>query len=60
MKSLSWINYGSQYNFTHVVEYKRLRGYFTYHGVNPSKFLNYVYNEKDCVYDNGKINIWNL
>jgi len=54
------LNYGSQYNFTHVVEYKRLRGYFTYHGVNPSKFLNYVYNEKDCVYDNGKINIWNL
>ena len=54
------LDYGSQYNFTHVVEYKRLRGYFTYHGVNPSKFLNYVYNEKDCVYDNGKINIWNL
>jgi len=50
----------SKYNFTHVIEDKRLHGLFTYHGVQPSKFLYHIYDKKDCIYDNGNINIWIL
>lgn len=52
------LKYG-KFNFTHVIENKKIpHGYFAYHGINPSKFLKYVYDENDCIYDIGKICIW--
>jgi len=51
----------SKFNFTHVIEDKRIsHGYFAYHGINPSPFLDYVYNTKDSIYDNGKVCIWSM
>lgn len=51
----------SKFNFTHVIEDTRIpHGSFTYHGINPSKFLEYIYGEKSCTYDNGNVNIWFL
>jgi len=51
----------SRFNFTHVIEDKRIpHGYFAYHGINPSPFLDHVYNTKDSIYDNGKICIWSI
>jgi len=52
--------YRSRFNFTHVIENKKIRGSFAYHGVQPSKFLNYIYNKKDYIYDNGRIGVWFL
>ena len=50
--------YGT-FNLTHIIESKKIpHGSFVYHGINPSKFLNYVYDKNGCVYDNGKVCIW--
>ena len=50
----------SRFNFTHVIEDKRIHGYFAYHGINPSPFLDYIYNTKGSIYDNGKVCIWSI
>jgi len=51
----------SRFNFTHVIEDKRIpHGYFAYHGIKPSPFLDYVYNTKGSIYDNGKVCIWSI
>ena len=52
--------YSSRFNFTHVIEDKKLHGKFTYHGINPSKFIHDMYDKKNCIYDNGAVGGWNL
>jgi hypothetical protein len=54
------LEYG-KFNFTHVVEDKEIpHGSFAFHGINPSKFLGYIYDVSNCVYDNGVIGVWSL
>jgi len=49
-----------KFNFTHVIEDKKIQGLFKVIGYTaPSNFLNYVY-ERNCIYDNGVIRVWNL
>ena len=51
----------SKFNFTHIIEDKRIpHGYFAYHGIRPSKFLDYIYDRNGCIYDNGEVCVWNL
>ena len=51
----------SKFNFTHVIEDKRIpHGSFVYHGIRPSKFLDYIYDRNGCIYDNGEVCVWNL
>ena len=52
----------SDFNITYVVENKRTTGNIItwHHGNYPSKLLYLAYNEKNCIYDTGNINIWRL
>ncbi len=53
--------YRSKFNFTHVIENKGIpRGSFAYHGIHPSKFLDYIYDRNGCIYDNGRFAVWNF
>jgi len=53
--------YRSKFNFTHVIENKKIpHGSFAYHGIKSSRFLEYVYDKTNCIYDSGNINIWRL
>ena len=50
-----------EFNITHLVENRKCKGNISWHhSSNPVKLLHFAYNEKDCVYDCGNINIWNL
>lgn len=54
------LKYG-KFNFTHVIEDKRIpHGYSAYHGIKPSKFLDYIYDINGCIYDNGEVGVWHL
>lgn len=49
------------FNITYVVENKRAKGNIMWgHGVIPSKLLQLAYDEKNCLYDIGKIRTWTL
>lgn len=53
----------SRFNLTHVIEDKRIHGrWFSHHGYKPSEFVHSLssYGEKNCIYDGGNINIWEL
>lgn len=54
--------YRSKFNFTHVIEDKRIpRGYFSpLSGIYRSEFLGFVYDSDNCIYDNGDICVWDL
>ena len=54
---ISYQNFGIKY----FVENTRTNGdVLWHHGMYPSKLLHYAYEEKDNVYNNGKIRIWKL
>ena len=48
-------------NITYFAENTKARGnVIWHHGRYPSKLLHHAYNEKGCVYDCGKVRVWNL
>jgi len=50
-----------EYGIKYFVENLRAGGNVVWHhGVYPSKLLHFAYNEKDCIYNNGRVRIWNL
>lgn len=49
------------YNITHFAEHTNARGdVIWHHGRYPSKLLHYAYDEEGCVYDCGKVRVWDL
>jgi len=51
----------SRFNLTHVVENTRTQGgWLSHHGYRSSEFMRSIYEEKDCIYDCGNTNIWEL
>jgi hypothetical protein len=51
----------SNFNISYVVENTKAMGsVIWHHGRYPSKLLHYAYDNGDCVYDCGKVNIWKL
>lgn len=51
----------SDYNISYVAENTMTGGnVFWHHGIYRSKLLHYAYDNDDCVYDCGKVNIWKL
>lgn len=51
----------NEFNFTYVVQNKNMQNnMFSKHGYFPSNFMKSIYEEKNCVYDNGNTNIWKL
>ena len=52
----------SDFNITYIVENKRTNGNVItwHHSPYPSKLLQLAYNEKNCIYDCGNINLWSL
>jgi len=54
--------YRSEFNFTHFVENKKIDGRRVFGSdiVYPSPFLDSIHEEKECVYDNGNVRIWDL
>lgn len=53
--------YPQDYNITHVVENKKTNGDVVWHhSSHPVELLKIVYGEKYCIYDNGKVRIWDL
>lgn len=50
-----------EFNVSYVVENRRCRGnVYWHHGSYSSKLLHLAYNEKNCIFDSGNINIWEL
>ncbi|OFV67454.1 MAG: conserved hypothetical protein, membrane [Candidatus Syntrophoarchaeum caldarius] len=50
-----------KFDITYFVENKRAYGNIIWnHGRPPSKLLHLAYDEKNCIYDNGDVNIWLL
>ena len=51
----------TRYNITYFAENVRAGGYVIWHhGRYPSKLLHLAYDEKSCVYDCGKVRVWDL
>jgi hypothetical protein len=49
------------FNITYFAENTNARGdVIWHHGRYPSKLLHLAYDEKSCVYDCGKVRVWNL
>ena len=50
-----------RYNVTYFAENTKAMGnVIWHHGRYPSKLLHWAYDEKGCVYDCGKVRVWNL
>jgi len=50
-----------EFNITYMVENRKCKGNINWHhGTYPSELLQLAYNEKNCIYDCGNINIWEL
>ena len=51
----------SDFNITYFAENTRTGGnVIWHHGIYPSKLLHLAYDEKGCVYDCGKVRVWDL
>ena len=50
-----------RFNLRYVVENTRAEGYWlSHHGYRLSGLLESIYDKKNCIYDNGNINVWYL
>jgi hypothetical protein len=57
-KGYQWI---PRFNITYLIEEAGLHGHWaSHHGHGSSPFVKVVYDTKNCIYDSGKLKVWNL